>query len=137
MKDSITSISVSFTGTILVFSICELLNIVPPITSGFVLILFLMTVTIGVCNELLNLYEKKIRELPILLDFSIRLLCCYISVFFLGSLLGMMPFQWISIWYITPVILPVFTTTYFIMLSTAKRSADSINKKLERQKNCK
>ena len=134
MKDSITSISVSFSGTVLLFSLFEILNLTPPINTKFILVLFLMTVTMGAFNEALNTFEKKVKELPIILDFFLRLVFCYASVFLEGSLVDMIPFEWISFLYISPVIIPVYTSTYLLMYSYAKKSADSINKKLEQNK---
>jgi len=135
MKGFLKIVGISFTGCVLFFCVFAKLGLVPSITEDFIFILFFMDSSIAGANMLTNLWEeKRKRETPVIVDYFIRIIECYLIVLLEGCLSGMIPFAPIAFIYISPIIIPVFTGTYIVMLVSAKNSADYINKKINNKK---
>ncbi|WP_425804416.1 hypothetical protein ACHOLT_20195 [Desulfitobacterium sp. Sab5] len=123
----------SFTAIVLIFALLSNFTMVPDLSKSIVLQLFTMAVSIAVLMFFSDKIEEKLDVSSIAVDALIRVLICYIVVFWEGCLFGMIPFGWKAIAYISPALIPTFVITYAIAYFTIVDYAKVINKNIKQR----
>ena len=123
MKKILTITCGSFTSEIILFALLSRCNLAPAVTNGITFQVFFMSVSIALIMTL----AEHLNYESIVIDVMIKVLICYLVVFFEGALFGMISFSWHGFWEITPVLVPAFLITYLFHYLTCVECASYIN----------
>lgn len=124
----------SFTAIVLIFALLSNFTMVPDLSKSIVLQLFTMAASIAVLMSISDKIEDQFDVSSLAADALIRVLICYIVVFWEGCWFGMIPFSWKAIAYISPVLIPTFVITYAVGYVTIVDYANEINKSIAHKK---
>jgi len=124
----------SFTAIVLMFALLSTFSMVPELSRNIVLQLFTMAASIAVLMSISDKIEDQFDMSSLALDGLIRVVICYVVVFWEGCLFGMIPFSWKALAYISPALIPTFIITYSIAYFTIVDYANSINKSINHKK---
>ena len=128
MKKIVIVTCSSFTVTILLYVLFSVIGVISEVTNEKVLQLFSMTLSIALLMSVGEWILDKLDVSSLALDAVIRVLICYVVVFAEGTLYGMFPFGWSSLFYISLIIIPTVVTTYAIAYVTVVNYAKQINR---------
>lgn len=123
MKKILTITCGSFTSVIILFALLSPYGFAPAVTNDITFQVFLMSVSIALIMTL----AERIDYDSLVIDVLVKVLICYLVVFFEGALFGMIPFSWHGFWEITPVLIPAFLITYLFHYITCMECASYIN----------
>jgi hypothetical protein len=131
MRKYLIVVCASFTACVLAFSMFSKLAFMMPVDSAVIFQLFIICVSI---SFIMFVFEKLTEKynLPLLVDCVSGVFICYLVVGVEGLAFGMLPRSWISLAYISIVIIPSFIVTYAIVYFTSVKYANDINEQIEK-----
>jgi hypothetical protein len=136
MKHILTITCSSFTAIIVLFALFSKFDspFAPEFSNSTVLEFFIMCLSIAIAMLVSKKIEEKFDIPSIFVDAFIRVLICYIIVFFEGCWFEMFSFSWISFLYISPILIPTYIISYALSYFNRVQYANAINYRIQQKK---
>lgn len=135
-KSIFTITSTSFTGAVMLVYIFNRFGFFCINGDSYIPFLFFVCLAIALFMSLYEVVAHRLlkSDVNLILDGIIRMLICLITITVGGWLGGLFSFSWRMLFYVMPVLVPVFFVTYFVVYKTCSRYADDINKAINKRK---
>ena len=126
----------SFTAVMLFFALFATVNtaIVRDIDRVLTIQVLLMNASIALLMVIVETITNRFEKVPLGVDAIIRVLICYLVIFFEGYWFGWFELSLNSLVLITPVLVVAFLITYLVMYMTCADYADVINKNIKKKR---